>query len=66
MPKIYTRNTLNEMLYDLMGRAELVEQWWESSNKAFDGKSPVDVYWSSEEGRQKVADYILTYTNYSW
>ena len=66
MPKIYTRNTLNEMLYELLGRAELVDQWWNSSNKAFDGKAPVDVYWSGEEGRHQVANYILTYTNYSW
>ena len=66
MPKIYTRNTLNEMLYELLGRAELVDQWWESSNKAFDGKTPNEVYWSGEEGRRRVADYILTHTNYSW
>ena len=66
MNKIYTRTTLNEMLYDLLGRAELIDQWWESSNKAFDGKTPNEVYWSGEEGRQQVANYILTYTNYSW
>ena len=66
MYKIYTRTTLNEMLYDLIGRAELVDKWWESSNKAFDGKTPNEVYWSGEEGRRRVADYILTHTNYSW
>lgn len=66
MKKIYTRTTLNGMLYELLGRAELVDQWWNSSNKAFDGKTPVEIYWSSEEGRKQVADYILTYTNYSW
>ena len=66
MTKIYTRTTLNEMLYDLIGRAELVDQWWNSSNKAFDGKSPVEVYHSGEDGRRLVADYILTHTNYSW
>ena len=66
MNKIYTRSALNEMLYDLLGHHHLVDQWWNSSNKAFDGKTPVAVYHSGEDGRRLVADYILTHTNYSW
>jgi hypothetical protein len=42
----------------MIGRAELVDLWWDSPNKAFDGKTPNEVYFSGEEGRQKVINYI--------
>lgn len=65
MKKIYTRTTLNGMLYELLGRAELVDQWWNSSNKAFDGKTPNEIYWANEQGRQEVANYILSQCDYN-
>jgi hypothetical protein len=65
MKKIYTRTTLNGMLYELLGRAELVDQWWNSNNKAFDGKTPNEIYWANEQGRQEVANYILSQCDYN-
>jgi hypothetical protein len=51
--------TLNKYLYAMLGRSELIDQWWDSPNKAFDNKTPNEIYLSGEEGRKKVADYIM-------
>lgn len=50
---------LNKYLYAMLGRQELIDQWWNSPNKAFDLKTPNEIYLSGEEGRKKVADYIM-------
>ena len=63
MNQIYTKHTLNRILYGLLGRSDLVDRWWHSSNKGFDGKAPNEVYWSGEQGRQDVAAYILKHTD---
>ena len=55
--------SLNRLLFAMLGRAELVDQWWQSPNKGFDGKTPDEVYFSGEEGRNKVANYIHFYAN---
>lgn len=55
--------TLNRLLSAMIGRAELVDLWWDSPNKAFGGKTPNEVYLSGEEGRQKVINYIHFHAN---
>lgn len=57
--QVYVRSELNRWLLSMTGRADLVDQWWESPNKAFDGKTPNSVYWSGEAGRKEVASYIF-------
>ena len=61
--RIYVRPQLNRILYGLLGDWKLVDRWWHSSNKGFDGKAPNEVYWSGEQGRQDVAAYILKHTD---
>lgn len=56
---ILVRSQLNILLYSLLGNRQLVDQWWESANRAFDYKTPNEVYWSGEQGRQQVANYLL-------
>ena len=51
--------TLNKYLYALLGRQELVDQWWESPNRAFEGRTPNEVYLSGEDGRKQVSKYII-------
>ena len=51
--------SLNKYLYALLGRQELVDQWWESPNRAFEGRTPNEVYLSGEDGRKQVAKYII-------
>jgi hypothetical protein len=58
---IYTKRTLDQYLHAMLGRVSHVEAWWESRNKAFDNKRPIDVYHSSEQGRRDVARYILSF-----
>jgi len=55
--------TLNRLLFAMVGRAELVDQWWKSPNKAFDGKTPDEVYLSGEEGRKTISNYINFHAN---
>lgn len=55
--------TLNKALLAMLGRSEVVEQWWESPNKAFEGRTPNEVYMSGEDGRKQVARYIIDHLN---
>ena len=59
MPEIFVKSQLDRMLLGLLGSIQLVDDWWNSSNKAFDGKTPLQVYHSGELGRIDVADYIV-------
>ena len=63
MKQIYVKKQLNQYLLALLGSVGLVDQWWYGGNKAFDGRTPIDVYHSGEEGRIKVADYIISHCN---
>ena len=56
---VHVKVTLNRILLALVGREELVEEWWLSKNKAFNMKTPNEVYLSNEEGRKQVIDYVL-------
>ena len=49
---------LDRLLTRLLGREELVEQWWISANFEFGMKAPIQVYQSGEEGRQHVIRYV--------
>jgi hypothetical protein len=59
---ILVRAELNRILFAMIGRTELVDEWWESANKAFAGKTPNEIYWESEDGRRRVAKYIVSCT----
>ena len=55
---VIIRKDIDKMLFPLLGRVELVEDWWHSPNKAFNMQTPAGVYWSGEEGRHKVYNYV--------
>lgn len=60
MSDIITKVTLNRYLYSLgLSRQELIDSWWHSPNKAFEYKTPDEVYQTGEDGRKQVANYIL-------
>lgn len=48
---------LNKMLFGLLGSDQLVSQWWNSPNKAFDLKTPNEL-WATDEGKKRVIEYI--------
>lgn len=48
--------TANSMLMAMLGSDALVEKWWNSPNKAFDNKCPVDV------DQKDVVEYLMFHT----
>lgn len=61
MTQLIVKSDVNKYLYALLGRYELVDQWWYSANHAFDGKTPDSVYQTGAEGRQVVYEYVMKY-----
>jgi hypothetical protein len=52
--KIY----LSQVLKAMLGREELVNKWWTSPNRAFDLRTPEDMYRTYPK---RVSEYILGY-----
>jgi len=50
------KNRLNSLLFSILGSNELVEQWWDSRNKAFDMMTPNEML---ELNSEYVVRYIL-------
>ena len=50
---------LNEMLLPLLGSQELVEKWWNRSNKAFALETPASIY---ESNPDFIVKYVMQYT----
>jgi len=48
----------NQILLALLGSEDIVDQWWNSNNKAFDYEIPADL-WHTSKGRNKVYNYLL-------
>ena len=48
----------NAILKALLGNDELVNNWWNSPNKAFDMEIPDDL-WHTTSGRTRVYNYLL-------
>ena len=53
---------LDKLLLEMLGSQELVERWWASPNKAFDGDIPDDIFHSDRRG--EVIAYILRHSGY--
>lgn len=52
----WSKERLDRLLLALVGREELVDMWWTNQNRAFDFKTPNEVYLESPD---KVINYIL-------
>ena len=48
------------LLFAMLGRQELVEQWWHRPNKGFDGAHPIDV------DPKKVQEYLISKAYGEW
>ena len=51
---------INLVLLSLLGSHELVNQWWTSKNKAFDGQTPEKMFAKEPE---RVINYIKSQLN---
>ena len=60
------KSNVNQYLYAMLGRPELVDLWWDKPNKAFDMKTPNEVYQTGPDGRQKVYDYVVGSSDGYW
>jgi hypothetical protein len=60
------KSDINHYLQSMIGRSELVDGWWDSPNKAFDGKTPDEVYQTGAEGRLSVYQYVLGCSDEHW
>lgn len=48
----------HEMLLGLLGSEKLIEAWWNSPNKGFEGKAPKDVF---KENPDTVIKYLYQF-----
>lgn len=55
------KSDINRMLLALLGRNELVDNWWSGQNMHFGLQTPNDVYMEGPEGRKKVFDYVASF-----
>ena len=63
MTEPITKPRLDVILYLILGSTDLVHQWWNSPNEAFDDRHPKDVYYQDPQGRKEICDYISAYAN---
>ena len=63
---IIVKSDINRYLIGMIGRTELVDAWWDSPNKAFDLKTPDEIYQVDAEGRKRVYEYVLGCSDGYW
>ena len=63
---VIIKSNINQLLQPMLGRPELVDAWWDSKNKAFDMKTPDEVYQTGAEGRKRVYEYVLGSSDGYW
>jgi hypothetical protein len=55
------KSDIDKWLLALLGRQELVEQWWTGSNYHFGFKTPLEVYQGTDEQRESVIGYVRSF-----
>lgn len=60
------KSNVNQYLYAMIGKPELVDLWWDKPNKAFDMKTPNEVYQTGVDGRKQVYDYVRGCSDGYW
>lgn len=54
-----TKEHLDQILFALLGKDDLVKKWWKSPNKAFDLKTPEEVF---NVDQKAVITYLINFT----
>jgi len=57
------KSKYDRLLMALLGKEALVERWWVSKNKAFDMKTPLEMY---AENANRVDQYLKNQLNGSY
>lgn len=63
---VIVKSDVNRYLYAMMGSLQLVDGWWHSPNKAFDLKTPDEIYQVDADGRKRVYEYVLGCSDGYW
>ena len=63
---VIIKSDINRYLFAMMGSPQLVDGWWDSPNKAFDMKTPDEIYQVDAEGRKRVYQYVLGCSDGYW
>lgn len=58
------QNTINKYLFAMLGSAEMVEKWWVSPNKNWNGDTPLAVY--DRGGQEEVMAYVQMCSEGGW
>jgi hypothetical protein len=56
---IRKQTTLNKWLLSMLGNDTLVDRWWLSPNRAFNGLTPQELYDRNELGKHTVTSYLF-------
>lgn len=59
--EVITKVQINRWLHAMLGREQLVYDWWHGANRAFEGQTPEQVYQSGAAGRAQVRDYVFSH-----
>jgi hypothetical protein len=51
------------LLFSMLGDRELTNSWWNTPNKGFDGKLPIDIW---TDNPQLVMNYLYRHANGEW
>jgi len=57
--KVNTKDSMNSVLLVLLGSRSLVQQWWKTPNKAFDGKTPISLWKGTTKDQNEVKLYLI-------
>jgi hypothetical protein len=58
MDGLYSMAEVNRLLFSLLGSNDLVKQWWNSPNKHWDGKTPLEIWSTGNNGNKEVWSYV--------
>lgn len=54
-------SVINQQLFALLGRKDLVEGWWKSPNRAFANSTPEQIWNENEQGPDRVRKYVAQF-----
>ena len=57
--KINAKDSMNSVFLILLGSRALVQQWWKSSNHAFNGRTPIAMWKGSTADKLMVKLYLI-------
>ena len=52
---------INRFLLGLLGSQELVQNWWNSKNEAFNMNTPLEI-WCLPDGKEQVFNYVMYFS----